>query len=132
MRVVRGLDREGFEQGDVLGCVGQVVLTPDDMGDAHFEVVYHVDQVEDRVAVAANQDPVRVGLFAVGQWAQHIADDEVGDGDGLAGHAKEHGPVAVVGETLVAQFLDAPGIDLASTTLEVGTAVAATRAGGIA
>ena len=54
VRVVRGLDREGFEQGDVLGCVGQVILTPDDMGDAHFEVVYHVDQVEDRVAVAAN------------------------------------------------------------------------------
>ena len=100
--VLRRLHPEGLEQGDVLGGVGQMVLTSDHMGDTHLQVVHHVDQMEHRVAVAADQHPIRVGLFTVGERAQHITDDEVGDGDGLAGHAEEHGPIAVVGEALVA------------------------------
>lgn len=132
VRILRRFHSEGLEQGDVLGGVGQMVLTPDHVGDAHFQVVHHVDQVEDRVAVAAHQNPIGIGLFAIGQGAQHITDDEIRNGNGLAGHAEEHRSIAVVGEALVAQFLDAPGINLAATTLEVGTAIAATQAGGVA
>ena len=132
VRILWRFHSEGFEQGDVLGGVGQMVFTPDHMGDAHLQVIHHVDQVEHRVAVAAHEHPIGIGLFAIGERAQHITDDEVGNGDRLAGHAEEDRPVAVVGQALVAQFLDAPGINLAATTLEVGTAVAAARAGGVA
>ena len=57
---------EGIEQGDVLGGVRQVVLAADDMRDAHLQVVDDVDEVEHGLAIAADDDPVRILLLAVG------------------------------------------------------------------
>ena len=57
-----GVDRPAKSQGvleqDVLGGVGQMLLTTNDVGDAHELVVHHHGQVIGRVAVGLEDDEV--------------------------------------------------------------------------
>ena len=85
MGVARRLDAEGAEERDVLGGVGKMILAADDVGDFHFQVVDHVDEMKHRLAVGADDDEIRVLLLAVGQFARDIADDQIGNDDGLRG-----------------------------------------------
>src|SRR5581483_10872479 len=97
--VFRRLDAKSFEQGDVFGGIAQVVFAPDDVGDAHLQIVHHVHQMEDRLAVGANDDKIRVDLLTVGQFPAHLTDDEVRDNYGLAGHAELNGTLLLVSQT---------------------------------
>ncbi len=83
VRVMRRLDAERLEERDVLGGVAQMVFAADDVGDVHFQIVNDVDEMEHGLAVRALDDEVGIGLLAVGQFADDIADDEVVDGDWL-------------------------------------------------
>ena len=59
----RDLVAQGPEQEDVLRCVGQVVLAPDDVRDIHRRVVDDDREVVERVAVGPDDDevPAQVG-----------------------------------------------------------------------
>ena len=99
---------ERAEERDVLGGVAQVVLAANDVRDAHFQIVHDVDEMKHRLAVAADDDEIGIGLLAVGELAQHVADDEVGNENRLARHAEFDGAVGVfVGEVVRQQRLDA-------------------------
>lgn len=122
---------EGAEEGDVFGCVAEVVFAADDVSDLHFEVVDDVNEVEDGLAVGANDDEVGVGGLAVGEFAADLADHGVTDEDGFAGHAELDGAFVFVGVSAVDEFPDAAAVKVLALGLEVGAAVASARAGRV-
>jgi hypothetical protein len=83
------------------------------------------------LAIAADDDPVGIFLLAVGEFAADVADDHVRDHHGLPGHAEEDSAIAVVGHAAVAEFGDAPVVEIVALGLEIGAAVADGRALGI-
>lgn len=113
---------EGFEEVDVLPGVGEVVLAPEHVGDAHFDVVHDVDEVEDVAAVGAAEG--HVGLFGGGEF--DIAANEVGDGDGGAGELEADGAGFLgVGAAGGGEGVEVAVVDGLALALEVGAAVAA-------
>ena len=79
MRIMRRSGAERAEQRDVLGSVAEVIFTPNDVGDPHFQIINHVDEVENRLPVRTHNDKIRVERFAVGQFARDAANHEVGN-----------------------------------------------------
>ena len=105
--VVRRFDAECFEQRDVLGSVAQVVLAANDVRYAHLEIVHYVDEVEHGLAIRAHDDEVGIKLLAVGELAQHVADDKVGNEDRLALHLEFDRTFVFVSQAMRKQRLDA-------------------------
>ena len=64
MGVVRRSGVERPEQRDVLGSVAEVIFTPNDVSDAHFQIINHVDEVENGLPVRTHKDKIRVERFA--------------------------------------------------------------------
>ena len=62
-----------------------MVLAADDVRDVHLQIVHDVGQMKHRLAVRTQNDKIRVCLLAVGQFADDFADDQIGNGDRLAG-----------------------------------------------
>ena len=81
------LGSQGLEEGDVLGGVGDVVLAPQDVGDAVLDVVAHHGQVVGGGAVGAQDDEV---VEAVGGEFEVTADDVV-EAHRIGGHAETDG-----------------------------------------
>ena len=126
---------EGAEELDVLRGVGEVVLAADDVGDAHRDVVDHVDEVEDRLAVGAEEDEVAV-LRALDAAAHEVVDHHRGRGhllDVALGEVVElHPPLALEAEppravllvrpALLGQRLELGAVEVAALRLEIGAA----------
>ena len=132
VRVMRRRHAERLEQRDVLGGVAQVVLAANDVRDVHFQIVNDIDEMEHRLAVGAHDDEIGVGLLAVGEFAQHITDDEVGNEDWLALHFEFDRAFVFVGQAVRKQSLDAALVILLALDLEIRPAFAFARAGGVA
>ena len=62
VRELRHLGAERAEERDVLGRVGEVVVAPEDVRDAHVDVVHADGEVVERVAVGAHEDEVVQGV----------------------------------------------------------------------
>jgi hypothetical protein len=121
VRVARRLDAKGAEKGDVLGRVGKVVLAADDVRDVHLQVIHHVDEVKHRLAIGPDDDEIRVGLFAIGQFARDVRPTtRSGMTMGWRSILEFDRALAIVGHALVLEFLDAPPVNLAPLRLEVG------------
>ena len=123
---------ERLEQCDVLGGVAQVVLAANDVRDAHLQVVHDVDEMEHGLTVGAHDDKVGIGFFAVGEFAEYIADDEVGNENRLALHFEFDRAFVFVGEAVREQRFDTALVIFLSLRLEIRTAIAFARAGGVA
>ena len=67
---------EGTEEQDVLGRVGQVILTPDDVADLHRRVVNHDREVVQRGPVRADDDEIAtdVGRVDFDPPADHVVE----------------------------------------------------------
>ncbi len=85
-----------------------------------------------RLAVAADDDEIGIGLLAVGEFAQHVADDEVGNENRLALHLEFDRAFVFVGEAVRQQRFDAALIIFLPLRLEIRPAVAFAWAGGVA
>ena len=121
----RGSDAEGLKQLDVLGRVHDVVFPADDVGHLHFNVVHHVDEVENVGAVRAADGHVRrVGGVPVVNG--DVSADQVMEGDGL-GAVKAEAPCAAVliHAPGVLELLEIGVVNIIALALEVGAAVAA-------
>ncbi len=100
MGEVRHLGAQGAEEQDVLGRVGEVILTADDMRDGHGGVVDADREVVERRAIGADDD--QVAAQGLGRDLDATADDVVeGDGplpdpeadDGLASLGLARAPI---------------------------------------
>ena len=112
MRELRRLYIERAKQCDVLGRVGEMILTANHVRNAHLDVIHHVDQMKHRLVVRAHDHEIGLFLFAIGQFPHHITADQVRNGHRLALHAEPDGAVVLVGEPLGLQLLHAPHINL--------------------
>ena len=123
MTVGRRSDAQGFENLDVLGRIHDMVLSADDVGHAHFNVVDDIDEVKDIAAVGALDDHVGgIGCIPVVD-GDGTADDIV-EGDGLgAVETESPGTVAFVNASGVDELLEVGVVDMIALALEVGTAV---------
>ena len=64
MGVFRGLYAEGLKDFEVLGSIGKMVFTTDHVSDFHFDIVDHIDEVEDWFAIGAEENKVTIlGAF---------------------------------------------------------------------
>jgi hypothetical protein len=82
VRVGGDLESERPLQGDVLGGVVEVLLPPQDVGDAHERVVDDDGEVVGREAVLLADDEVVEFLVGEGDLAQHlVVDGDVGLGE---------------------------------------------------
>ncbi len=77
---------ERAKERDVLGRVGEVVVPPDDVRDAHLRVVHADAEVVQRVPVGAHEDEIVQGL---GRELDAAA-DQVVDDDRLVRHPQAH------------------------------------------
>ncbi len=84
---LRRLEAERLVELDVFRGVRKVVLTANDVGDFHLDVVDHVDEVENPRAIRAADRHVGVGR-RVGHVKLDAAADEVLDEHALAGRAE--------------------------------------------
>src|ERR1035437_7044956 len=129
---MRRLHPKRLEERDVPGGVAQVVLAADDVRDIHFQIVNDVDEMKHWLAVRAQNDEIGINFLAVGQFADNIADDEVVNRDWLALHFEFYRAFVFVGEAARKQCFDATLVIFLPLTLEIRTAVAFARAGGVA
>ena len=109
-----------------------MVFAAYDVGDFHFQIIHDVDEVEHRLAVGADNDEIRVQPFAVGQFAGDIANDQVGNDDGLAVHLEFDRAIGLVGQPLVLEFLEPGAINGAALRLEVRAVIAFAGRGRVA
>ena len=98
------------EEQDVLGRVGEVVLTADDVGDIHGHVIDHDHEVIQRRAVRASDDEIAAQLGGVDA---DVPSDQVVELDDTLAHAEADDRLATFG---------APGLTLGLG--ERGTAAA--------
>ena len=101
-----------------------MVFPAQDMGDFHFQIIHDINEVEHGLAVGPDNDEIRVRLFAVGQFPGDIANDQVGNDDGLAVHLELDGALRFVGQSLVFEFLDPGTINIAPLRLEIRAVIA--------
>mgnify|MGYP003574932526 CR=1 FL=1 len=132
MGVSRRLDAERFEEGEVLGRVGEMIFAADHVGNFHFEIVHDVDEMKDGLAVRTDDDEVRIKPFAVGQFAMNIADDQVWNRYRLAFHPELDRAFVFVSKAFVAKFLDTALVVFATLGLEVRAEITFAQAGRIA
>ena len=120
----RRLDSEGFVELDVLRCVGQMVFAADDIGDLHFDIVDHIDEVE-------NPRPVRAahGHVGVSPGIREIendgAADFVMDGDAFARGAETQRAGILVNHALVLKNFQVAFVNRSAFALVIGSVIAA-------
>ena len=119
VRIARRFDAEPAKQRDVLGRVAQVIFAADHVRDAHLQIVRHIDEMKHRLAVGPHDDEIRIQFLAVGQFARHVADDQIGNDHRLARHFEFHRALMVVSQALLLQFLHAPSVSLRALRLKV-------------
>lgn len=79
---------QGFVDEDLAGGVGHVVVTADDVGDAHFVVVHHHGHVVGGHAVGAADDHVVQFAHVHGDAAlDHVIEHDLAGLGGLEAHA---------------------------------------------
>ena len=101
-----------------------MIFAANDVRDAHLDVVHDVDEMEHRLAVGAHDDETRIGLLAIGEFADDVAGDHVGDRHRLAGHAELDRALVLVRQILVEQFLNSALVNLAALRLKIRAAIA--------
>ena len=99
-----------------------MILPPDDVGDPHLQIIYHVHQMKHRLTVGSNNDKIRINRLAIGQFPPHVAHDQILDDHGLRSHAKKDRPLLLVGFAGTHQIRHAPLVNLAPLRLKIGTA----------
>ena len=88
MGELRQLMTEGFIKLDLPGCVGQMIVAADDMGDTHVDVVDHHAKIIRRRAVGTGDDQV-IKLAIV---ENDVAFDQIfDDGGAVARRTKTNG-----------------------------------------
>ena len=136
--VLRRLDAEGLEELEVLRGIGEVVLAADHVRDLHLDVVDHVDEMEDRLAVGAEDHEVAI-LGALDATADQVIEHHRGGVDLLdlllqvvvedrragALETQPPGAVLLVGPPLVGQLLELGAVQLVALGLEVRAEIAA-------
>ena len=123
MCVGRRSDTKRTEERDMLGGVREMILAADDVRDFHFQVVYHIDEMEDRLAVAADDHEIRVVDFPVAQRAGDGSGNQIRNGDRVAGHSEPEGSVAFIRMTRGAEFGGAALVNLGPLGLKIRTFV---------
>ena len=132
------LGAEGLEELEVLRGVGEVVLAADHVGDLHLDVVDDVDEVEDWLAVGAEDHEVAI-LDARDLSADHVVQHHrdgvdflvilfqviVVGGGACAFEAEPPGAVLFVSAALGGELLELGLIEFGTLRLEVGTKFAA-------
>ena len=64
MCVFRGLYAKGLKDFEVFRGIRKMVFTTNHVGDFHFNVIYYIDEVEDRFAIGAEENEVTIlGAF---------------------------------------------------------------------
>ena len=99
--------------------VGQMILTPDHMGDSHLEIVDHIHEVENRAPIFSPDDQIRLH----GPIKGHLTTDHVLHHAWGLGHAKLERSAILIGFARRLQFLQILRIDRSPLTLEVRTLV---------
>ena len=118
MGVLRRVSAERLDELEVLGRVHQVVFAADHVRDVHFQVVHHIDEMEDITSIGAFDDHVgRVRKVAVIDG--HFTADEVVHGDGLALEAEAPGTVVLINAAGVGEFLEPRVVDGLALALEI-------------
>ena len=109
-----------------------MVLAADDVRDAHLDVVHNVDEMKHRLTVGAHDHEIRIGLLAVGEFADDVACYHVGDRHRLAGHAELDRALVLIRQILVEQFLNSALVNLAALRLKIRPAIALALLHGVA
>ena len=125
--IARRLCAERAKERDVLGRVRQMILAPDDVGDAHFQIIHHVHEMKHRLAVRTHEHEVGFEHLTIREWPRHLADHHIGNHNGRALHAKAHRALVVIGHVLVLQFLKAARINILALRLKIRPAIALAR-----
>ena len=132
------LGAEGLEELEVFRGVGEVVLAADHVGDLHLDVIDDVDEVEDWLAVGAEDHEVAV-LDARDLSADHVVQHHWDGVDFLvilfqvivvgwgacAFEAEPPGAVLFVSAAFGGELLELGLIEFGTLRLEVGTKFAA-------
>ena len=95
MGEARRLGTEGLVEFDMLRGVGEMVLTTDDMGDFHLNVIDDINEMEDPGAIGTAQSDVGMGA-GIGEIEFNPAANLVLQDDLLAGRAEANGSVVLV------------------------------------
>ena len=95
--IARGGRFESAKERHVLRGIGEVVFTANHMSHLHLEIVHDVAEMENGLAVRANDDKIRIEPFPVGQFARHISDHQVRNDHRLPGHPEFYGAFMKVG-----------------------------------
>src|ERR1700736_529508 len=104
MRVMRRRYAEGAKNLDVLRRVGKMILAPNDMGDLHFDVVDHVNEMKDPGAVRPANRHVRMRA-GVGKIEIDLAADEIVDHNVFARRPETQGTLIFENVTAILEFL---------------------------
>ena len=122
MRDLR-LDAERAKEGDVFRGVREMVLAANDVRDLHFQIVNDIDEVENRVAVAADDDEIGIGDFPVAERARDGAGNQIVHRDWIARHLETDCAFAFVGQAGIDELPGALPVNLGALGLEVRTLV---------
>ena len=109
-----------------------MILAADDARDVHLDVVHNVDEMKHRLTVGAHDHEIRIGLLAVGEFADDVAGHHVGDCHWLAGHAELDRALVLVRQILVEQFLNSALVNLAALRLKIRPAITLALLHGVA
>ena len=100
-----------------------MILATDDVRDVHLDVIHNIDEMKHRLTVGAHDHEIRIGLFAVGEFADDVAGHQVGDCHWFAGHAELDRALMLVGQILVEQFLNSALVNLSALGLKIRSAI---------
>ena len=89
------LGAEGLVEFDMLGGVGEVILSTDYVGDLHLNVIHHAHEVEDPGAVRTAKSQIGMGA-GIGQVELDLSADLVVNNYLLTGGAEADGSIVLV------------------------------------
>ena len=101
------------------------------MRDAHLQIVHHIHEMKDRLAIRSDDHEIRVLFLAVGELALHITNDHVRNGNWFPGHLEFHRAFRLISETAGEKRFDPALVKLAALALKVRTALPLAGPGGV-
>src|SRR5712671_2081541 len=96
-----------------------MIFATDNVGNFHLEIVHDIDKVKDRVAVAADDDKVRLLEFPVGKLARHGAGNQIIHHDRLARHLETNRTITLVRQARIEKLPAPLPVILGALRLEV-------------